>query len=36
MTPLVLQNNFNKRLRYVNDFWDHTIEVPYNDSKSLI
>ena len=35
-TPLVLQNNFNKRLRYVNDDWDHTIEVPYVDSETVL
>lgn len=35
-TPLVLQNNFNKRLRYVNDDWDHTIEVPYADSEAVL
>ncbi len=34
-TPLVLQNNFNKRLRYVNDSWDHTVEVPYVDEAPL-
>ncbi|GHB67201.1 hypothetical protein [Persicitalea jodogahamensis] len=34
-TPLVLQNNFNKRLRYVNDNWDHTVEVPYADEAAL-
>lgn len=34
-TPLVLQNNFNKRLRYVNDNWDHGVEVPYADEAAL-
>ena len=34
-TPLVLQNNFNKRLRYVNDNWDHGVEVPYADAAAL-
>ncbi|MBU1820846.1 MAG: hypothetical protein KKG00_04945, partial [Bacteroidetes bacterium] len=34
LTPLVLQNNFNKRLRYVNDAWDHSVEVPYVDSEA--
>lgn len=34
LMPLVLQNNFNKRLRYVNDFWDHTVDVPYEDREA--
>jgi hypothetical protein len=36
LTPLVLQNNYNKRLRYVNDVWDHTIEVPYADKEAVL
>ena len=34
LKPLVLQNNFNKSLRYVNDSWDIGINVPYLEVES--
>jgi len=35
--PLVLQNNFNKQLKYTasNSFWDSNIQVTYYDEKEL-
>ncbi|PTS98624.1 hypothetical protein DBR11_14360 [Pedobacter sp. HMWF019] len=33
--PLVVQNNFNKPLKYVNGAWDTKIEVKYIDNDSL-
>ena len=33
--PLILQNNFNKPLRYVNANWDTKIAVPYYDEHPL-
>jgi len=34
--PLVLQNNFNKALRYVNDLWDNNTKVPYYDKETVL
>jgi len=36
LKPLVLQNNFNKTLRYVNDSWDNNIDVPYLETQTSI
>ena len=33
--PLVLQNYLNKKLNYLNDEWDNTVQVPYVDNDSL-
>ncbi len=35
VAPLVLQNDFNKKLRYVNDIWDPATTVPYIDNERL-
>jgi hypothetical protein len=36
LKPLVLQNNFNKTLRYVNDIWDNSINIPYLETQTSI
>lgn len=33
--PLVLQNYLNKKLNYLNDEWDNTVQVPYVDNDAL-
>jgi hypothetical protein len=33
LKPLVLQNNFNKSLRYTSDFWNKNTQVPYLDAE---
>lgn len=34
--PLVLQNNFNKSFKYVQDNWKNTFKVPYYDKETDI
>lgn len=36
LKPLVLQNNLNKALRYVNDIWENTIKVPHVDNETVL
>lgn len=34
--PLVLQNNLNKKLRYLNELWNKDTVVPYQESQSVL
>ena len=34
-TPLVLQNNFQRKLKYWGGLWNSNVEVPYHDSNAL-